>query len=319
MDMMKKILTKIFVQYSVIVAMILLAGCGSSGNTVPRPTPTSRPASTTTPVPVSKPTAATDPADPLHLSFSDGNYYEDAGLREKLSHSVLEYCSSAEYIGKKYVITWNLKDSGEEVYRCEYTYDNKTKSGKNAVAVCHKGEAYDDFRSGNAALTRYYVMPEPGDRIDMFVYPDSDGYYKKYFILGKYSDMNCYISGEDIYFEYSWYQDTENGPVLVYRSTAKNYDTTSGQRYHEELWDLFEQSRSNIHIIPYNKYPREKDYYDVWRKWDRQESSRIEEGNLEENKKIFCACEDEEDLYDQYGDDFDSYYDALDFWERYCQ
>lgn len=317
--MMKRILTKTLVSAAALLLMLMTAGCGNTGSNTVKPKETPRPTATPTPRPTQKPTPKPETNDPLSLSFTDDKYYESAVLREKLSHSYLEYCSAVKETGKKYILTWNIKDSGEEVYRCEYTYDNKVKNGKNAVAVCQKGEAYTDFVAGETALSRYYVMPEPGDKIDMFVYPDSSGYYDKYFILGKYSDMTCYVSGEDIYFEYSWYQDTENGPVLVYRSTAKNYETTSGQRYHEELWDLFEESRSNINIIPYNEYPREKDYYDVWRKWDRQESGRIEEANLEEMKERFCACQDEEDLYDQYGDDFDSYDDAEDFWERYCR
>ena len=98
--------------------------------------------------------------------------------------------------------------------------------------------------------------------------------YEKYFILGKYSDMNCSVQGDDIFFEYLWYQKTDEGPVLVYKSTATNTTTTSGQRYHEKLWELFEQSYKNIDIIPYEEYPRDRDYYEVYEEWKTKDQEK---------------------------------------------
>ena len=153
----------------------------------------------------------------------------------------------------------------------------------------------------------------------MFVYENSSSYYEKYFILGKYSDMYCYTKGEDIFFEYEWYQNTKEGPALVYKSTAKNTDTTSGQRYRNDLWQQFEESFSNIDIIPYDEFPRTKDYYEVYREWKNKDRKKKEKENLKERMDIYCACEDENALYSEYKDDFDSWEEASQFWEENCK
>ena len=174
------------------------------------------------------------------------------------------------------------------------------------------------YQNGDTALIRDYVMPEKNDDIDMFVNENSSSYYEKYFILGKYSDMNRYIKGDDIYFEYYWYQNTDEGPALVYKSTAKNTDTTSGQRYRNDLWELFELSYRNIDIISYDEYPRTKDYYEVYRDWKNKDRDSKEKENLEEKIDIYCECGDEDELYSEYEEDFDSWEEAADFWEEYC-
>ena len=43
------------------------------------------------------------------------------------------------------------------------------------------------------------------------------------------------------------------------------------------------------------------------------------EANLKERIEVYCACQDEEDLYSAYTDDFDSWEDAYDFWEENCE
>ena len=238
-----------------------------------------------------------------------------------LSGSKLEYCSHIEKgDGYDLLVTWNLKSSEKEVYRCEYSYDKQRKNyDAKSIVSCEVSDGYEDYQNGDTDLIRDYVMPEKDDRIDMFVYPKSSDYYGKYFILGKYSDMNCSVQEDDIFFEYLWYQKTDEGPVLVYKSTAANTTTTSGQRYHEELWELFEQSYKNIDIIPYEEYPRDRDYYEVYEEWKKKDQKKKAEANLKERIEVYCACQDEEDLYSAYTDDFDSWEDAYDFWEENCE
>ena len=258
--------------------------------------------------------------DPYGLSFSDNTYHFENELRNMLSTSQLEYCSHIQKFDEynRILLTWNLKSNDKEVYRCDYTYDKNRKYGKPSMASCKVGVAYEEYLNGDKALIRDYVMPEKDDGIDMFVYPKSTEYYDRYFILGKYSDMYCYTKDDDIYFEYYWYQDTDNGPKLVYKSTAVNYDTTSGQRYNDELWVLFEDSYSNIKIIPYNKYPRDKDYYEVYSQWDKKQREEKKEERLKEKKERYCVFEDGEELYYEYEYEFDSYEDAEDFLNTYC-
>ena len=259
-----------------------------------------------------------DPNDPLRLSFEDKNYLEEAIIRNRLTGSELEYCSHVFKEDGSTVFTWNLKDDDKEVYHCSYSFDKNRSYEKRSVVSCHLSQGYEDYKNGEGILIRDYVMPEKGDEIDMFVYPNSSDYYEKYFILGKYSDMYCYVKGDDIYFEYEWYQNTEDGPVLVYQSTAKNTDTTSGKRYHEELWDLFEISYLNIDIIPYEEYPRDKDYYDVYREWKNKEREKRKEEDLNESIENYCDLNDPEDLYYDYEGDFESYEEAEAFWHEYC-
>ena len=259
--------------------------------------------------------------DPLSSSFTSSSYLFDSDLRNMLSGSKLEYCSHIEKgDGYDLLVTWNLKSSEKEVYRCEYSYDKQRKNyDAKSIVSCEVSDGYEDYQNGDTDLIRDYVMPEKDDRIDMFVYPKSSDYYGKYFILGKYSDMNCSVQGDDIFFEYLWYQKTDEGPVLVYKSTATNTTTTSGQRYHEELWELFEQSYKNIDIIPYEEYPRDRDYYEVYEEWKKKDQKKKAEANLKERIEVYCACQDEEDLYSAYTDDFDSWEDAYDFWEENCE
>lgn len=265
-------------------------------------------------------TAQSENKDPLGLSFSDNTYHFDSELRNILSTSRLEYCSYVEKFEEdnRILLTWNLKSDGREVYRCDYTYDKNRKDGMPSMASCRIGEAYEEYLDGDRALVRDYVMPEKDDGIDMFVYPGSAKYYEKYFILGKYSDMYCYTEGDDIFFEYCWYQDTGSNLELVYRSTAVNYETTSGQRYNDELWALFEESCRNINIIPYDRYPRDKDYYEVYSQWRNRQKENKEEERVKEDKEKYCVFEDGGELYHEYEYEFDSYEDAADFLERYC-
>ena len=261
----------------------------------------------------------TDSRDPLSLSFKGSEYYEEAEIRNRLAKSELEYCSYVTEEDGDLVFTWNLVSSGKEVYVCRYSFDRNRSYGERSVTACQVSGGYRDFQNGDRALIRNYVMPEKGDEIDMFVYPESSYYYEKYFILGKYSDMSCEIRGNDIYFEYSWYQDSEEGPVLVYRSNAVNTDTVSGKRYHEELWDLFEESYHNIDIIPYEGFERDKDYYDVYRKWKSNRRNEEDREGPEYDTDIYCECSDPEDLYEDYMDDFDAYEEAEAFYSEYCE
>ena len=260
----------------------------------------------------------TDNKDPLSLSFSDNEYRSDAKIRNALSKSKLEYCSHLiENGNNSYILTWNLAENDKEVYRCTYSYNRNSKTD-SSQAVCRLSEGYEDYKNGNTKLLREYVMPEADDHIDMWIKENGSSYYDEQFILGKYSDMECYIRADDIYLTYYWYQDTEKGPALVYKSTARNTDTTSGQKYNEDLWELFEESYKNIHIIPYKEYPRDFDYFEVYREWKNRQNSRKEEENLKEKTDIYCECEDEMDLYTSYEEDFYDYDDALNFYEEYC-
>lgn len=67
--------------------------------------------------------------DPLSLSFTSSSYLFDSDLRNMLSGSKLEYCSHIEKgDGYDLLVTWNLKSSEKEVYRCEYSYDKQRKN-----------------------------------------------------------------------------------------------------------------------------------------------------------------------------------------------
>ena len=309
------------VAHTVLIALLLLC-CGCATQPTQNETPAKKPET----APASKPAASEAPKskdknDPMSLSFSSSSLLFDSDLRNILSSSDLEYCSHVieDQDSSDLILTWNLKSSGKEVYRCEYSFNKKRSYAERSKTACRISEAYDDYLSGDTALIRDYVMPEKDDGIDMFVYENSSSYYEKYFILGKYSDMYCYTKGDDIYFEYYWYQNTEDGPALVYKSTAKNTDTTSGQRYRDDLWELFEKSCHNIDIIPYDAYPRTKDYYEVYRDWKNKDRQKQDEENLKERIDIYCECGDEEELYSEYEEDFDSWEDALDFWEEHCE
>ncbi len=264
--------------------------------------------------------AKTD-ADPYKLGFKTSGLLFASDLRKMLSRSELEYCSAVteKENSNDVVLTWNLLDSGREVYRCHYTFDKSRKYAEQSVTACKTGEAYDEYLKGERRLSRDYIMPAKDDRIDMFVYENSSDYYEKYFILGRYSDMYCYIKEDDIYFEYYWYQNSDEGPILVYKSTAKNTTTTSGNRYRNDLWELFEESYLNIDIIPYDQFPREKDYYEVYRKWKRSDNDKKEEERLKEKIDLYCSFADGEDLYYEYQEEFDSYEDADYFYHEYCE
>ena len=82
---------------------------------------------------------------------------------------------------------------------------------------------------------------------------------------------------------------------------------------------MFEESYHNINIIPYDAYPRTRDYYEVYREWKNKDRQKKEEENLKERIEVYCACGDEEELYSEYEEDFDSWEDALDFWEEHCE
>ena len=257
--------------------------------------------------------------DPLSLSFTDSSYLVESKIRNRLSGSELEYCSHfIRNADGSYTITWNLADDEKEVYKCTYTYDKKAYKDASKAA-CSLSDGYEEYRNGNKRLIRDYVMPEKDDGIDMWVYENGSSYYDEHFILGKNSDMECYVKGEDIFFTYYWYQNTDDGPVLVYKSTAKNTDTTSGSRYNESLWDLFEESYRNIDIIPYKEFPRDYDYFEVYKEWKNKDRKKKEEERLKEKIEIYCECQDEEELYSEYFEDFDSWEDAADFWEENCK
>ena len=311
----------------VLIAVVFVAMVSSSSKwltTDSKPENNSKPADniTTKPVQVSNDKIDNKPVDnndPLGLSYSDNTYLNDSQIRNRLNKSELEYCS---YLIKNdygsYTLTWNLASNGKEVYRCDYTYNRHSK-GNDSVAACSVSEGYEDYKAGDKRLIREYIMPEADDHIDMWVYENSSSYYDEHFILGKYSDMECYVKGDDIFFTYYWYQDTEDGPVLVYRSNAKNTTTTSGQRYNDDLWDLYEESYKNINIIPYEDYPRDYDYYEVYKDYKNKDRKKKEEEDLKDKLEIYCSCQDEMDLYSEYMEDFYDYDDASDFWEKDCR
>lgn len=202
----------VVVHTALILLLLLCSGC--EAKPVQNSEPVKKPETTITPQPaVSEKPKPKDENDPRSLSFTSSSLLFDSDLRNILSESVLEYCS---YVIEDddtgdLTLTWNLKSSGKEVYRCEYSFDKKRNYSERSKTACRISEAYDDYLAGDTALIRDYVMPEKGDAIDMFVYENSSSYYEEYFILGKYSDMYCYTKGDDIYFEYYWYQNTVDG------------------------------------------------------------------------------------------------------------
>ncbi|MBQ6478517.1 MAG: hypothetical protein IJI44_04020 [Erysipelotrichaceae bacterium] len=314
----KRIIGLLFILFVLVVYAIF------GKNEQPSPTSSSRPTDSAKKNDTGKTDTTSKPkntSDPLSLSFTDSSLLFDSDLRNRLSGSVLEYCSHVIETddSSDLILTWNLKSDGREVYRCEYSFDRNRKYSERSKTACELGEAYQDYLNGDKQLIRDYVMPKEGDDIDMFVYENGSSYYEKYFILGKYSDMECYVKGDDIYFTYYWYQDTEEGPRLVYKSTAKNTDTTSGKRYSEDLWELYEESCRNIHIISYEQYPRDYDYYEVYREWDDRQHGRIQEENLREEKELYCACSDAQDLYEEYSGEFDDYEEAENYWDQNCE
>ncbi len=301
---------------SLMLILLLLLCCSCESEAIRNGT------TETVPVPVSsQDQEKEDKNDPLSLSFSDSSLLFDSDLRNILSKSELEYCSqvTGDPESTDLLLTWNLKSDNREVYRCEYSFDKQRDYAERSKTACHFSEAYDDYLHGDTALIRDYVMPEKDDDIEMFVYENSSAYYEKYFILGKYSDMYCYTKGDDIFFEYYWYQDTDDGPVLVYKSAAIGTKTTAGQRYSEDLWELFERSAKNIRIIPYDEYPRDKDYFEVYSEWKNKDRQKKDEEHLKEKKDIYCKCADENELYSEYEDEFDSWEDAAAFFEEYCE
>ena len=116
-------------------------------------------------------TSTDDVKDPYKLSFSDHSYLTESELRNRLSTSELEYCS---YVTENSIndltLTWNLKSSGNEVYRCTYTYDKKRDYSKRSMAACSISKGYQEYLDGDKTLIRDYVMPEKDDQIEMFVY-----------------------------------------------------------------------------------------------------------------------------------------------------
>lgn len=249
--------------------------------------------------------------DPMKLSFTSSSYYEKALLKGKLASSKLGYCSYVSETENGYILTWNLKSNNKEIYSCKYSYDKNREYDSQSSCKCRKSDGYDDYLNGDTRLIRDYTMPVPNDNIEIYAHEVRDYYYEKYFILGKFSDMYCYTKGDDIYCEYYWYQRTDNGPVLVYASSAKNNYTTWGQRYNNYLWDEFEKDVQNIDIIPYHEYPRTKNYSEVYMNWKY--------GSRKTEKDYYCAFDDPDDLYYEYEDDFDSYEEAEYYWEDNCQ
>ena len=253
--------------------------------------------------------------DPLSLSFKSDEYFTSSQLKNRLSNSVLEYCSyvlDVEDSDIKNIFTWNLKSNNKEVYRCEYSYNKKS------TVSCKVSEGYEDYLNGDTALIRHYTMPYPNDHTEMFIYLYPSDYYDEHFILGKYSDMTCYIYGDDIYLEYYWYQDTGDDYELVYKSTATNYETTSGMKYNMDIWLKYEESISNINIIPYDDFPRDSDYRNVVKEWKNLKTLKNIEEREKENKDKYCLCLSSEQLYDEYFEYFEDYLDAVDYYEANC-
>ena len=259
--------------------------------------------------------------DPYRLSFHDSSYFLASELKNKLSTSELEYCSyvieDSDYADL--ILTWNLKSNNAEVYRCTYKYNKDREYKMRSSVSCSVSDAYQEYLDGDKALIRDYVMPEKDDHIDIFVYDDRSSYYDEYFILGRYSDMECYVKGDEIYFTYYWYQKTNDGPKLVYKSTATNYKTTWGQRYDDELWESFEESYKNINIIPYDDFPRDHDYFDEYYKWKDDMRRKEKQEDLEEMIDEYCDISDPEDLFYEYEDVFEYYEDAEEFFDKYCR
>ena len=260
-----------------------------------------------------------DDKDPYSLSMKRYFYYGDKQLRGFLARTELEYPSKVEKLGtSNYRYSWILKSNNKVVYECEYSFNRQRKKEERSIVACEIKEGYEDWKNGDRRLYRDYYMPVADGEIDMIV-SDKDTYYKSYFALGKFSDMKCYVKGNNIYCTFYWYQKTDRGPMLVYTSTATNRTTTAGWRYNSWLWERFDETMDNIDIIPYDEYPRSYDYMQIYKKWEKEEMKRESDRELKEQIELYCVFDDAEDLFYEYPDDFEYWEDAEDFYDTYCE
>lgn len=259
--------------------------------------------------------AVIDYNDPLGLSFEDYSYYLENDLRNYLANSELGICSEVssnpQLEATNYTFIYRLKSNEKIVYECNYIHeDNKS------YFVCVKKEGYEDYLNGETNMYRDYRMPVENN--DMWI--NNDRYYKRQFSLGKFSDMKCKLVNEDIFIDYYWYHNGEDGPVLIYEASAKNKKITSYKKYHQEIWDYYDESKSNIDVIPYEDFDRVHDYVEECKEYNKQEYYRRKEKRLKEDIELYCQCDSAEDLFYTYELDFDEeYYEALDFYEKYCE
>ena len=163
--------------------------------------------------------------DPLSLSRKTPYYYGDEELRIFLSGSKLEYPSKAEYISDShYKYSWILKSNNKEVYVCDYTYSRIRNYDEKSIVACELKEAYEDFENGDRLLYRDYYMPIVNEEI---MISNKSTYYDTHYALGKYSDMNCYVKGNNLYCTFNWYQNTDRGAMLVYTVNSTNRIVTA--------------------------------------------------------------------------------------------
>lgn len=253
----------------------------------------------------------------LPKSCFDNKYYTDTELAGYFADTQLQYCSFIdEDENGDTILTWNLKSTGEEIFRCMYKYDNH-----KGTFICYKSEGFDNYLNGDTDLIRYFPLFEKGDDI-WANEPESYrliSFFQRYCILGECSDLKSYTDGDDIYIDYYWYQNTSDGPVLVYEVSAKNQMVISSTKYHDELWQEFDKSYKNINIIKYDEYQRTTDYSDVIHQWNIEQSLKTIEDNTQELIDEYCACADEDDLFYSYYEEFDDISEAEEFWESYCE
>ena len=300
----------------------MLGGCAKKQTT---PAPTRKPAYSSPAVkrPASTSGTAVKPT-PAPLPDFEGELPPDFHVKEEYRESkvielmtksgldwpseiIREYEFGKQLTTRKYILSWILESTDEPVYTCTVTVKTRYQNNESQ-AECSQGKGYTAYIEGDTRLKREYKMPEPGE---MFL--PSRQYYYWESMLGSYSDMFSERTGNDsIRCEFFWYQDTEEGPVPVYTVITDGYYVTFAEKSHPEIWEEYQASAKNIHIIPFDEYPHlehAQDAYDDWKEASDRESKQEE----------YCVYGDEEDLYEAYEDVFESLDEATDYWEEYCK
>ncbi|MBQ1467694.1 MAG: hypothetical protein IIZ27_04385 [Solobacterium sp.] len=311
---MKKILL-------VLLSLCMLGGCTKKQAS---PVPTRKPAYSspavnrpaTTPGTTVKPTPTPLPdfEGELPPDFYVKEEYSEPKVIELMTKSALDWPSEIQkdtvYDKQRvrtYTLKWNLESTDELVYTCTVTVKTSYQ-GDETRAECSRGKGYTDYAEGDTQLKRYYKMPEPGE---MF-FPSRQYYYWES-MLGSYSDMYSERTGKDsVRCEFFWYQDTEEGPVPVYTVFTDGYYVTFAEKSHPEIWEEYQVSAKNIHIISFDEYPHLEHAQDAYYDWK-------EANDRKSKQEEYCIYGDEEDLYEAYEDVFESLDEATDYWEEYCK
>ena len=197
---------------------------------------------------------------------------------------------------KKILLSWKRKDSGEEVYSCRY---------EEGYAYCEtKGDI-----PPKEEIIHAFPLPKPGDRL-IVTSRKRENIFTHNYILGNYSDFYYEDRGGHDYFLFSWYQESEEGPVLIYEAVAYDEVCTSAKAYREDLWEAFLEDRNLIHTVSLLYEEGKTDYEAEWMRSNRSEHNE---------KDSLCDCEDYLDLYEGNAELFLDEDDAYDYWMEACE